>query len=555
MLQMPGTSTFLAGRLAAQYVRMSTDHQQFSTDNQKRVIADFAAAQDITIVATYEDAGKSGVTIKGRLGLLHLLQDAQALSRPFSVVLVYDVSRWGRFQDVDESAHYEYLCRQAGVQVVYCAESFSCDGGAAATLMKTIKRAMAGEYSRELSEKVFIGQYRLAEKGFWQGAAPGYGLQRMLVDSNGTVKGALHHGERKSIQTDRVIVTPGKQHEVALVRRIYDWYVHQGVGCGRIADRLNSFGIRNAYGRPWNPQLITDILSSEKYVGTNVYARTSRKLNANWHKNPVSEWACSEGAFSPVVDHATFETARRIRTHRTQFLSDDELLRKLGEFVNSADVVSAETIDREVGLPAGKTYSRRFGCIRNAYARVGYEPSYRGATPEVYRASRCALQRCVQDTIDALSCAGHHVDVSVDGTTLQVDDELVIRFVARMTLKYAHRSPRWRFRWPTYSSPDLLVILRLDSAFETPVDFYVFPRGSLVPGYDWSLPVRTACAQPFEMFRYPDESILIELTARTSLERFDGRLTPHPNHRYPDNSDSGPQSTDTQQAPASGDYQ
>lgn len=550
MPQGTGASTFLAGARAAQYVRMSTDHQQYSTDNQKRAIADFAAAQDVTVVATYEDAGKSGVTLKGRTGLLQLLQDAQALTRAFSVVLVYDVSRWGRFQDVDESAHYEYICRQAGVQVVYCAESFSCDGGAAAALMKTLKRAMAGEYSRELSDKVFIGQCRLAERGFWQGAAPGYGLQRVLIGSDGAVKGTLGPCEHKSIRTDRVIVTPGKEHEVALVRRIYDWYVHQGVGCRRIADRLNAFGICNAHGRPWNPQLVTDILSSEKYVGTNVYARTSRKLNANWHRNPASEWARSEGAFPPLVDRATFEAARRKRTHRTQCLSDDELLRKLGEFVNTADVVNAEVIDREVGLPAGKTYSRRFGCIQNAYARVGYEPSFRGATPEVYRAARSALQRCVGDTIGALAAAGHRVEISVDGTTLRVDDELVIRFVARMTLNYDRRSPRWRVRWPTYCSPDFLVILRLDSAFETPVDFYVFPRGSLVPGYDLSLSIRSGSVEPFEMFRYPDASILLELTARTRLETFDGSLSPHPNHQYPGRTDSNPQPSDPQQAPA-----
>ncbi|MFM0306041.1 recombinase family protein, partial [Paraburkholderia sediminicola] len=134
MPQADGILTSLAGRLAAQYVRMSTDYQQYSTENQKLAIAEFAAIQGVSIVATYEDTGKSGVTLKGRPGLLQLLQDAQAPTHAFSLVLVYDVSRWGRFQDTDESAHYEYLCRQAGVQVVYCAETFSYDGGAVATL-------------------------------------------------------------------------------------------------------------------------------------------------------------------------------------------------------------------------------------------------------------------------------------------------------------------------------------------------------------------------------------------------------------------------------------
>ena len=94
----------------------------------------------------------------------------------FHVILVYDVSRWGRFQDSDESAHYEFICRQAGVAVEYCAEQFENDGSLAATVIKNIKRAMAGEFSRELSVKVHAGQSRIAAMGFNVGAAPGYGL-------------------------------------------------------------------------------------------------------------------------------------------------------------------------------------------------------------------------------------------------------------------------------------------------------------------------------------------------------------------------------------------
>jgi len=39
-----------------------------------------------------------------------------------SVILVYDVSRWCRFQDVDESAYYECICKRAGINFAYCAE-------------------------------------------------------------------------------------------------------------------------------------------------------------------------------------------------------------------------------------------------------------------------------------------------------------------------------------------------------------------------------------------------------------------------------------------------
>ena len=193
---------------AAQYVRMSTDHQKYSTENQADAIRQYAKARGIEIVKTYTDAGKSGLKIEGRDALKRLIDDVQAGAADYTMVLVYDVSRWGRFQDADESAYYEYICKRAGIVVEYCAEQFENDGSPVATIVKGVKRAMAGEYSRELSAKVFAGQGRLIEKGFRQGGPAGFGLRRTLIDENGASKGDLRRGEHKSIQTDRVIEPP-----------------------------------------------------------------------------------------------------------------------------------------------------------------------------------------------------------------------------------------------------------------------------------------------------------------------------------------------------------
>src|SRR5262245_35898798 len=104
-------------RRAAQYVRMSTEHQQYSTENQSDKIREHAERHNLEIVRTYADEGKSGLTIGGRSGLQQLLADVRSRTTDFELILVYDVSRWGRFQDADESAHYEYTCKQAGIQV------------------------------------------------------------------------------------------------------------------------------------------------------------------------------------------------------------------------------------------------------------------------------------------------------------------------------------------------------------------------------------------------------------------------------------------------------
>jgi DNA invertase Pin-like site-specific DNA recombinase len=151
---------------AAEYVRMSTEHQKYSTENQSDAIRVFAEKRGIEVVQTYADAGKSGLKIEGRDALKRLIADVTSGNAAYSTIIVYDVSRWGRFQDADEGAHYEYLCKQAGITVQYCAEQFENDGSPVSTIVKSVKRTMAGEYSRELSTKVFCGQRRLIELGY-----------------------------------------------------------------------------------------------------------------------------------------------------------------------------------------------------------------------------------------------------------------------------------------------------------------------------------------------------------------------------------------------------
>src|SRR5208283_2718875 len=114
---------------AAQYVRMSTEPQQYSILNQQAAIAEYAKNHGYEVVRTYADPARSGLDIKHRPGLQSLIDDALHGRADFQAVLVFDISRWGRFQDNDEAAYYEFLCKRAGIQVLYCAEPFSNDGG------------------------------------------------------------------------------------------------------------------------------------------------------------------------------------------------------------------------------------------------------------------------------------------------------------------------------------------------------------------------------------------------------------------------------------------
>src|SRR5215470_16701056 len=212
-------------RRAAQYVRMSTDYQKYSIENQAAAIAAYAQLHNLSIVRTYRDEGESGLKIKNRAGLTRLIEDVRSGQADFGHILVFDVSRWGRFQDVDESAHYEFICKQRGIKVAYCGEQFDNDGSLISNIVKNIKRVMAAEYSRELSVKVHAGAVRFARLGFRMGGSLSYGLQRLAVDKESRPKGILADGERKYLITDHVRVRPGTADERAIVKWIFEEYL------------------------------------------------------------------------------------------------------------------------------------------------------------------------------------------------------------------------------------------------------------------------------------------------------------------------------------------
>src|SRR5579863_1849461 len=276
---------------AAQYLRMSTERQQYSLENQALAIGKYAELHGFEIVQTYSDAAKSGVVLKYRTGLRQLLQDVVSAVPLYRAILVYDVSRWGRFQDTDESAHYEFLCKSAGVPLHYCAETFANDGSLPSLIMKALKRAMAGEYSRELGVKVFAGQWKAYEKGFrGSGGRPGFGLRRMLVSADGTPKQLLADGERKALMNDRVILVPGPEEAVKSVQEIYRMFLQDRLGYTQIARQLNSRGIAYRGQKPWNIGAVRTIVTHAKYNGWLTYAKTSRTLYTEEVKMPESRW-------------------------------------------------------------------------------------------------------------------------------------------------------------------------------------------------------------------------------------------------------------------------
>lgn len=461
---------------AAEYVRMSTEHQQYSTENQADKIREYAQRRGIEIVRTYADAGKSGLRIDGRQALQQLIKDVETGTADFQIILVYDVSRWGRFQDADESAYYEYICRRAGIQVAYCAEQFENDGSPVSTIVKGVKRAMAGEYSRELSAKVFAGQCRLIELGFRQGGPAGYGLRRVLIDQAGSIKSELMRGEHKSLQTDRVILKPGPEAEVAVVNQIYCWFVDDNLMESEIAERLNSQGIKTDLGRDWSRATVREVLSNEKYIGNNVYNRRSFKLKKYRVVNSPDMWIKKEGAFEGIVPAELFYTTQGILRARAHRYSDEELVDKLRNLYQRHGYLSGLIINEAEGMPSAAAYVHRFGSLIRAYQAVGFTPDRDYQYLEANQFLRRLHPEIVGETERMISEVGGLVERDPATDLLTINREFTISLVLARCQSLDSGRRRWKVRFDTTLSPDITVAVRLDSGNQSALDYYLLPR-------------------------------------------------------------------------------
>jgi len=455
---------------------MSTEHQKYSTENQAQAIREYADRRGIEVVRTYADEGKSGLRLDGRDALKRLIQDVESGVAEFTTILVYDVSRWGRFQDADESAYYEYICKREGITVQYCAEQFENDGSPVSTIVKGVKRAMAGEYSRELSAKVFAGQCRLIELGFRQGGPPGYGLRRQLVDQSGEAKGALSRGQQKSIQTDRVILVPGPQEEVENVRWIYDSFVTAGLAEQEIAAQLNARGVSTDTGRPWSRGTVHQILINEKYIGSNVWNRISYKLKKKRVRNDPGMWIRSEGAFEPLIDRGAFAAAQAIIRARSCRASNEQMLEGLKELFEERGFLSGLIIDESGHLPSSSAYRSRFGTLLRAYQLVGFSPERDFRYIEINRSLRRVHADVIADTIQQIQRLGGDVRQDLSTDLLTVNEEFTSTILIARCRETAAGSLRWHIRFDESLRPDLTVAVRMDAENRRQLDYYLLPR-------------------------------------------------------------------------------
>jgi DNA invertase Pin-like site-specific DNA recombinase len=459
---------------AAQYLRMSTEHQQYSIANQSAAIALYAAAHDIGIVRSFVDAGKSGTSIKKRLGLQELLGVVESGTADFDQVLVYDVSRWGRFPDCDEAAHYEFLCKRAGIAVRYCAEQFENDNSTPSNLLKALKRTMAGEYSRELSVKISVGQRRLAGMGFWQGGVAPFGFVRQLIGENGEPKQILSFGEWKNIITDRVVLVPGPQQAIDTIRLAFDLYTKQGKNRREIVEILNG---RKHFikRRPWKVTMLRELFTNPLYKGA--YAYGKHEIRINYHKTlPREQWLVRENAFPAIISEKQWTQARDRVMRETKPFVDSEMLEALRRLWNRKGRLNSDLIHAAKDIPSPVAYRSHFGSLNEAYKLIGYpyprECSYVNAVG-MMRRMRKALCDEICDKIRASGGTAQRLPRSHG--VIYVNGNIRVQVTFCTGRQWRTGFTVWTLYLGKQPTADILIIARLHPPIQAVGDYYVIP--------------------------------------------------------------------------------
>jgi DNA invertase Pin-like site-specific DNA recombinase len=460
---------------AAIYLRMSTESQNYSTQHQRAAIAQYARDNAMEIVREYADNGKSGLDIRRRAGLSQLIRDVQTGGTGFNVIIVYDVSRWGRFQDVDEAAYHEHTCRRAGIAVVYCAEAFQNDGSPLSSLLKSMKRTMAAEYSRELSAKIFNAQCRFIGLGYKQGGHAGYGLRRISLAADGTPRRELQYGEGKGTLTDRVVFALGPSHEIATVRRIYRLYIEQRASEPEIARLLNSEGIESEFDRPWTHCMVKSVLTNVKYIGTLAFNRRSGKLSNPREHNVVADWVVNDGAIPRLLSRALFNKAQAERARRTRRYHSAELLDLLRDCHKRHGKVTAPIIAADALLPDPQLFVRTFGSLVTAYGLAGLPKNLLHGFVDTKRAL-LGLRHALFSEVCALAgLTGALVQVAKSPFTLVIHGEITVRVDVVPLRQPSRGSPNWMV--PQRTGADFVIAARHDPRSRTLLDFFLLPAG------------------------------------------------------------------------------
>lgn len=363
--EVPGAVTKF--RAIAYYRHSAQDRQENSIPIQQDQVREWAQKNGVEIIREFSDAGKSGLTSEGRPAFTEMMEEWVKKRTDFSYILCLDVSRWGRFQDIDLSAQFSAECRKNNKQVIYTTIGKPREDDPLYPVYVQFERFRAAQYSRELSDKVWRGCVKITEQGYWAGGSPPYGTRRLLLDEKREPLHPLEPGQRKGIQNQRVTLVEGDPAQVAAIQRIFHEFVDLGQSEYKIAEGLNADGILSPSGRRWGAGSVLGRLQNETYIGTLVYNKTTQKLKTPRRDNPPEQWVRSPEAFEGLVTAEQFARAQEILEERRRKYDPDRMLRQLDALYKQYGVFRSSLLRLQEDMPTAGTYAKHFGSWDQAF--------------------------------------------------------------------------------------------------------------------------------------------------------------------------------------------
>ena len=263
-------------KIAAGYVRCSTEQQDDSIDQQKREISKWADQGGYKVIRWFEDEGKSGTSFEKRPAFVEMKNRVEC-DPGFEYVLVYDESRWGRAKRIRESSYWKVHFEKRGVKVVITNSGSNSGNNVGDFVIEAVESAEATEYSKKLSRSVLRGSKANASKGYSSGGTAPYGFNRLAVNKVTGKKRLLDDGHRAIPKEEKVKFVLGDQFEINIVNEIFTKRC-AGLGYRRIAEYLNSNDIpcpkRGRWknkDQKWSIGTIRTIVNNRAYCGDMVY--------------------------------------------------------------------------------------------------------------------------------------------------------------------------------------------------------------------------------------------------------------------------------------------
>ena len=474
-------------RAVAYYRHSAQDRQENSVEIQQDQVRQFAGEHEIEIIREFSDRGKSGLSTEGRDAFNEMIHEyVQGGKEDFDFVLVLDVSRWGRYQDTDLSAYFTGLCAKHGKEVVFTTIGFGAKNDLLHGLHLSIERYRAASYSRELSTKVFKGCAKIASQGFRAGGMPPYGFHRVLLDEQRNPVQILERGQRKSIQNQRVTLTPGNPDELAVVERVFRSFVQRKRSPKQIAATLNANRIPSPGGRQWTAQSIHALLTNELYTGTMIYNKTTQRLKSRSRSNPKDEWIRAENAFPSIIDRQIFDAARSMlhsaeEARRIKY-SNEDMLARLRSLYEKYGTVRSSLVKANADMVSPSTYAHHFSTFFEAYQAI---------FAEVIEDRRAQVIRDLKEHID---------DTADHGDFVVLRNYVSIRVQPVVPFPNGYEAA-WSFTPDPRPEIDITIGVPLSNGGQYTVLGYLFFPRLMLGGRE--VRIATTTAEKLELHAYP----------------------------------------------------